>query len=82
MRYDAILRNLQTLSESTQRLPQDIKDQYPQILWRDIAGFRNILVHNYLDELDEDIIWWIITKELNPIKIAMLKINAEQAEKS
>jgi len=46
--YDAALRNLQTLSEAAQQLPDDRKTLCPDILWREIAGFRNILVHNYL----------------------------------
>lgn len=44
--YDATLRNLQTLSEATQLLPDDKKDNFPEIPWREISGLRNILVHN------------------------------------
>ncbi len=50
--YDAALRNLQTLSEATQRLPDDQKARCPDIPWREISGFRNILVHNYLGDID------------------------------
>jgi uncharacterized protein with HEPN domain len=46
--YDAVVRNLQTMAESTQKLPQETKDKYPNIKWNQIAGFRNILVHDYL----------------------------------
>jgi uncharacterized protein with HEPN domain len=63
MRYDAILRNLQTMSEATQRLPEELKQSYPNIPWKDISGFRNILVHDYLGNLDDDIIWSIIDHE-------------------
>jgi len=50
--YDAVLRNLQTLSEATQLLPEDKISDWPDIPWREISGFRNILVHNYLGEID------------------------------
>lgn len=50
--YDAALRNLQTLSEATQLLPKSLKDAYPGVPWREITGFRNILVHNYLGDID------------------------------
>lgn len=50
--YDAVLRNLQTLSEATQMLPEYLKSQFPTIPWREISGFRNILVHNYLGDID------------------------------
>lgn len=46
--YDATLRNLQTLSEATQRLPDAVKQRFPEIPWKEISGFRHILVHNYL----------------------------------
>ncbi len=48
--YDATLRNLQTLSEATQRLPDELKRPYPAIPWQQISSFRNILVHNYLGD--------------------------------
>ncbi len=50
--YDAALRNLQTLSEATQRLSSRKTELCPDIPWKEISGFRNILVHNYLGEID------------------------------
>jgi uncharacterized protein with HEPN domain len=45
---DAVLRNLQTLAESTQRLSDELRQRYPHIEWRSIAAFRNVAVHEYL----------------------------------
>ena len=45
---DAVIRNLQTLAESSQRLSSEIKDTEPQIPWRELAGFRNVIVQGYL----------------------------------
>ena len=45
---DAVIRNLQTLTESSQRLSDDIKATEPQVPWRELAGFRNVIVHGYL----------------------------------
>ena len=42
---DAVIRNLQILAESSQRLSNDIKGTEPQIPWRELAGFRNVIVH-------------------------------------
>ncbi|MBM4180185.1 MAG: DUF86 domain-containing protein [Betaproteobacteria bacterium] len=63
--YDAALRNLQTLSESTQHLPDDLKSAWPNIPWRDISGFRNILVHNYLGEIDSQTVMTVIDRHLD-----------------
>ena len=48
MVQDAVLRRLQTLAESSQRLSEEIKTSIPSIDWRNISGFRNILFHDYL----------------------------------
>ncbi len=48
MVMDAILRNLHTVTESTQHIPQEMKNHYPHIRWNKIRGFRNFIVHDYL----------------------------------
>ena len=67
---DAVLRNLQTLAESTQRLSASMKDTHPAIPWRQIAAFRNILVHNYLG-IDLENIWDIIQRDISVLKRAI-----------
>ena len=60
---DAVMRNLQTLAESTQRLSDAVKARYPDVEWRNIAAFRNVAVHDYLG-IDLTQIWDIVTKDL------------------
>jgi uncharacterized protein with HEPN domain len=67
---DAVLRNLQVLSESTQRLSDSLKVRCPDIEWRRIAAFRNILVHDYLG-IDLDIVWKIVREELPGLEEAV-----------
>jgi uncharacterized protein with HEPN domain len=67
---DAILRNLQTLAESSQRLSQTVKSELAEIPWRAIAGFRNILVHDYLG-IDIEVIWRVVSDELPQLKAAL-----------
>ena len=62
--YDAALRNLQTLTEATQLLPETLKSRYPDIPWCKISGFRNILVHNYLGNIDPLTVKSVIDKNL------------------
>ena len=54
---DAVLRRLQTMAESTQRLSEASKAQTPDVDWRALAGFRNVLVHDYLGGIDLDRVW-------------------------
>lgn len=68
MVQDAIIRRLQTLAESTQRISEDLKAKIPDIAWRNIAGFRNILVHDYLGGIDLDIVWEVVNIYLPSLK--------------
>jgi uncharacterized protein with HEPN domain len=72
--YDAVLRQLQIMSESTQKLSDSVKLQFPQIKWREIAGFRNILVHDYLGDIDFKIIWKVIENKLPELKFSMQQL--------
>jgi uncharacterized protein with HEPN domain len=65
--YDATLRNLQTLSEATQLIPEELKSGFPGIPWREISGFRNILVHNYLGDIDVLTIQSVVNYHLPPL---------------
>jgi uncharacterized protein with HEPN domain len=68
---DAVIRNLQTMSESTQRLSDDLKEAHPEIEWYRIAAFRNVLVHDYLG-IDLDRIWEITQRDVPELKQAIL----------
>ncbi|MFQ5828019.1 MAG: DUF86 domain-containing protein [Candidatus Methylomirabilia bacterium] len=64
---DAVLRNLQTLAESTQRLSPDLRAARPEVDWRGIAGFRNVLVHDYLG-INMVRVWEIVERDLRGLK--------------
>lgn len=78
--YDATLRNLQTLSEATRLLPDDTKVAFSQIPWREISGFRNILVHNYLGDIDPQTIANVIEQHLPSLEQCVKAMLAEPPE--
>ena len=65
--HDAVLRNLQTMGESTQRLSDPLKAAYPKVDWSELAAFRNVLVHNYMG-MDLEQVWQIIQDDLPAFK--------------
>ena len=76
--YDAALRNLQTLSEATQLLPDEKKTDCPAIPWAEISGFRNILVHSYLGNIDPITVASVIDNHLKPLEkciVSMLDVD-------
>jgi uncharacterized protein with HEPN domain len=67
---DAVLRNLQTMAEATQRLSPRARDLQPTIEWDRLSAFRNILVHNYLG-IDLERVWQIVTQDVPALKRAV-----------
>ncbi len=68
-----ILHHLQIIGEAARTLPNDLKQQNPEIPWPKISGMRNILVHHYF-EIDEAIVWAVIERDLPDIKSAVTTI--------
>ncbi|MEM8615050.1 MAG: HepT-like ribonuclease domain-containing protein [Cyanobacteria bacterium P01_H01_bin.105] len=71
--YDAILYRLQNLSESACKLPDDIKQAYPTVPWRDFLTMRNAIVHDYLGDTSQEEIAYFIKKHLKLLQAAMEK---------
>jgi uncharacterized protein with HEPN domain len=61
---DAVVRNFEVIGEATKRLSPEFTAAYPEIPWRRMAGFRDILIHAY-DRVDIDEIWNIIEQHVS-----------------
>lgn len=73
---DAVLRVLQTLAESTQRIADPLKARHPEVDWRSIAAFRNVVVHGYLS-IDIKRVWDIVENDLPELKVKIEAISRE-----
>lgn len=63
----AVSRSLEIIGESVSQIPDEVKDKYGDIPWRDIKNFRNQVVHKYWD-VDVEIVWDIVKNELDELK--------------
>ncbi len=72
----AVLRELQTLAESAQRLSDALKKRHPEIPWHGIAGFRNVLVHDYLG-VKLQRVWEILENDLPVLRSAVQTMRQE-----
>jgi uncharacterized protein with HEPN domain len=56
MLQDAVIRQIQVLGEACKRLSAELKEAHADIPWRDIAGMRDKLVHDYFG-VDVETVW-------------------------
>ena len=71
---DAVSLNLQIIGEAVKKVPPELRDRYPQIEWRKIAGLRDAIAHAYFS-IDDEIIWDIVTTKLTDLRdcVAIMK---------
>lgn len=67
MRLDAVLRNLEVIGEATKNLPPELREKYPAIDWRKVAGLRDVVIHTYFN-INHNIIWDIVQNKLPPLR--------------
>jgi uncharacterized protein with HEPN domain len=53
---DAVLRSFEVMGEAAKRVPQSIRDQAPEVPWKRLAGFRDVLIHQY-EGVDLEEVW-------------------------
>ena len=70
---DAVIRNLQTLAESSQRLSTEIKATEARIPWRELSGFRSVIVHGYLG-VDLGAVWLVVEQDLPALSDAVSRM--------
>ena len=73
MTQDAILRNLHILSESSTRVSTEFMSRFPDVPWREMRAFRNVVVHDYLG-LDLKQVWDIVVNDLPQLKAAIMRM--------
>jgi uncharacterized protein with HEPN domain len=63
----AVTRSLEIIGEAANYIPQEIKEKYHDIPWRDMISMRNKVLHEYFG-VDEEVLWQTITEDLLPLK--------------
>ena len=60
----AVVRAIEIIGEATKQVPESARQKYPEIPWKDMAGMRDVLIHNYISVEVETV--WLTANETIP----------------
>ena len=69
----AFVRSLEIIGEAVKNLPEDLKNKYPEVEWRKVAGMRDRLIHGYFD-IDYKLVWDVVLNKIPELKKKIKKI--------
>jgi len=72
----AVIRCLEIIGEAANKIPNNVREKYPEVPWTEIVGMRNRLIHEYFG-VDVNIIWQTIQEDIKPLYISIKKLSDE-----
>ena len=73
----AVVRKLEIIGEATKNIPDEIKEKYPMLPWKEMAKIRDKLIHGYF-VVDFEIVWKVVKEELPLLKPEIEEILQEE----
>ena len=64
---DAVLRNFEVIGEAAKNVPREVRREYSDVPWSEMAGMRDKLIHGYAT-IELRIVWMTVTDELPSLK--------------
>ena len=75
---DAVIRNLEIVGEATKKLSVELRNRYPDVPWKKMAGTRDRLIHDYIG-VDIEVVWQIVIAELSDLALQIAKISVDRS---
>jgi uncharacterized protein with HEPN domain len=81
MAVDAVIRNFEIIGEAVKMIPEEIKKKYADVEWKEAAGFRDVLIHDYFG-IDIEAVWDTVRTNIPPFKKQIVTVlESEKASK-
>ena len=72
---DAAIRNFEIVGEAVKRVSPELQAAHPEIPWADLAGFRDVLIHQYF-RVDLEIVWALIAQRVAGLRGDLARLAA------
>lgn len=72
----AVIRALEVIGEAAKQIPASVREKYPQVPWRGMAGMRDKMIHEYFG-VDSEVVWRTVKEDIPRLKASMMVMLAE-----
>jgi len=78
---DAVLRRLEIIGEAVKNIPSEFRNKYPDIRWKNIAGMRDVLIHEYFG-VNIDRAWKVVREDIFDLRKKILRVKKALEDES